>query len=165
VEVAFDEYGLLQIEHWDADAPATAALVAVGTEEAPILFTSAGSTAAGAWQGLVFGGRPHASNRIEHARVSFAGGSIPYIQAHNCSNKGVYSDDQAAIMILGVPAGAFVSSTHIEHSAGFGIDRGWKGKAFDFLDTNTFEDIAWCLQSEPLPLSGGCPAAPECVMD
>jgi hypothetical protein len=160
VELAFKADGMLELEHFTGVFPASGALVAVGTPEAPIVFTSADSTTAGAWVGLVFGGTPQATNRIEHAVVSYAGG-VNGTQGFNCSDIE-NGRDQAAIIVLGVPAGAFVQSTHIAHSAGFGIDRGWDGAEIDFVTNNTFEDIAWCLQSAPHGANHGCPTNPEC---
>jgi len=160
VELAFKGEGVLEVEHFTGEFPASGALVAVGTPEAPIRFTSADSAAPGAWVGLFFGGTPQASNRIEHAVVEYAGG-VNGAQGFNCSDIE-NGRDQGAIMVLGVPAGAFVQSTHIAHSAGFGIDRGWDGGDIDFVTPNTFEDIAWCLQSAPHSADHSCPADPPC---
>ena len=66
------------------------------------------------------------------------------------------------MLILGLPSTAFITQTTISHSGGDAIERGWHGAATDFLATNTFEDIAWCQQSFPQPLTGACPDPAPC---
>lgn len=163
VEMAFQDGGILEIEPYTSDLPSSGALIAVGTADNPIVFTSAGSATAGAWVGISFASVPDPSNRIEHARVEFAGG-LDGTQGFNCSEVGE-GRDQAGILILGPPAGPFVQSTTISDSAGHGIDRGWKGAGVDFLTSNTFTNIAWCHQSAPHNPNNSCPADTECVMD
>lgn len=162
VELAFKANGILQLENFTGEFPASGALVAVGTPDAPIRFTSADSTTPGAWVGLYFGGTPAPNNRLEHAVIEYAGG-VNGTQGFNC-NSVQNGRDQAAVIILGVPSGAFVQSTHIAHSAGFGVDRGWDGPEIDFITPNTFEDVAWCVQSAPHDDNHGCPVPnPACV--
>lgn len=160
VELAFKAGGMLELEHFTGDFPASGALVAVGTADAPVRFTSSDSAAPGAWVGLFFGGVPDASNRIENAVIEYAGGETG-AQGFNCSDIQ-NGRDQGAVLILGVPAGAFVKATHIAHSAGFGVDRGWDGGEIDFVGPNTFDDVAWCLQSAPHDPDHSCPANPPC---
>ena len=50
----------------------------------------------------------------------------------------------------------------IADSAGDGIERGWSGPPIDFLATNTFQNVAYCKQSYPLPQSGACPSPVPC---
>jgi hypothetical protein len=160
VELAFKAGGMLEIEHFTGEFPASGALFAVGTAAAPIVFTSAESTTAGAWVGVVFGGTPQPTSRIEHAVVEYAGG-VNGTQGFNCSDIE-NGRDQGGILVLGLPARAFVQSTHIAHSAGFGIDRGWDGAEIDLVTGNTFENIAWCLQSAPHDSDHSCPSNPPC---
>lgn len=62
----------------------------------------------------------------------------------------------------GRPAGAFVTNTAIEDSAGDGITRGWTGEPLDFLPTNTFARVARCNQTFLKPAQGVCPSPTEC---
>jgi hypothetical protein len=160
VELAFAAGGILEIENFTGVFPASGAIVAIGTEDEPVRFTSADSTDPGAWIGLYFGGVPDPSNRIENAVIEYAGG-VNGTQGFNCADVE-NGRDQAAVIILGVPTGAFVQSTLIKDSAGFGIDRGWDGPEIDFVEGNDFEGIAWCLQSPPHNSDHSCPTDPPC---
>lgn len=145
--------------HSDAGA-STGAIVAVGTAQKPIVFTSAAaSPAPGDWVGLNFDAW-EAADRLEHVVVEYAGGWTGYRGFHCDQNGGNNEEDQGAILVFSEPASSFLKNSTIAHSAFFGVDRGWKGAAVDFMDTNTFTDVAKCKQSEPL--ADTCPANPGC---
>jgi hypothetical protein len=169
VVLRFGPGASLRVETFQGDSPAKGALVAVGTAARPIVFTSsAAAPAAGDWLGIWFGGRADARNRIEHARIEYAGGSS-VTGSSSClypgPDGGTPLVNDAALRILGAapPAGGvFVQSTTIVSSAGHGIDRGWRAEAgvdLDFLPSNTFTDIARCHQSFARPANNTCPLA------
>jgi hypothetical protein len=147
--------GVIHVQRGTGDSPARGALVANGTADEPIVFTSAeASPAAGDWYGIWFGQVPAAGNRVTHARVEYAGGNSG--SGSSACNPG-YND--AAIRIFGVPGGAFVTNTTIAHSAGHGIDRGWASdQKPSFVPTNTFESVAGCRESHPRDSNGACPS-------
>ncbi|MCA9668424.1 MAG: hypothetical protein KC503_22690 [Myxococcales bacterium] len=166
VHIRFGKGGMFAIEFATGTNPATGAVVAEGTASAPIVFTSAERTpAAGDWVGLRFGLKPDARNKLDHVRVEYAGGQTG-IDNFSCDNPARPSSsagrNEAAILILGEPAGAFVTNSTIADSAGDGIERGWSGPPIDFLATNTFQNVAYCKQSYPLPQSGACPSPVPC---
>lgn len=142
----------------DANEP-TGALAAEGTAAAPIVFTSAEATpAAGDWPGIHFAGRPDARNKISNATISYAGGTSG-ISSFGCPSPPAkdFSNTGAVIIYGDKPAGAFVTNTRIENSAGDGIVRGWTGDEIDFIASNTFTGIAHCNQTSPKPTTGTCP--------
>ncbi|MBL8915472.1 MAG: right-handed parallel beta-helix repeat-containing protein [Archangium sp.] len=157
--IKFERGATMQLEPSTGTNASTAALVAVGTASAPIVFTSAeAAPAAGNWVGLWFGQTPSALNRIDYATVEFAGGTTG-TQGFSCNMPG---RDEAAILILGEPASGFVTNTTIRSSARHGIDRGWRGAVIDFMATNTFENVAGCKQTYPHDTNNGCPMNPPC---
>ncbi|OJY23786.1 MAG: hypothetical protein BGO98_17740 [Myxococcales bacterium 68-20] len=164
VTVRFAKGSRLAMDAYKTDKPATGALRAVGTEAQPIVFTSAEATPApGNWVGLTFKGTPDANNRIEHAKIAYAGGDSG-ISSYDCPNpdKASFSNYGAIIVYGGRPASAFVTHTSFEQSAGDGIVRGWTGEVVDFLPTNSFAGMALCNQSYPKPVSTTCPNPPPC---
>ncbi|WAS99332.1 hypothetical protein [Nannocystis punicea] len=159
VKIEFLPGTALEIEHWTSDVePATGALVAVGTAEQPIVFTSAAETPApGDWIGLWYGSVPAAHNRLEHARVEYAGGECGCV-GFTCAE----ADEASILFVEGMPASAFIQNTAIAHSAGNGISRGWQGGGPDFSASNTFEDIAGCEQTVPRDENNACPEGDGC---
>ena len=161
VELRFQQGGVLTVQHLSADLPATGALVAIGTEDAPIIFTSAAeSPAAGDWLGVHFGGVLDPIDRMEHVRVEYAGGA-----STTGSNSCPYEGDtinEAAIRIFGVPPGDFITDTEIVASAAHGIDRGWRDDFIvDLVPSNSF-DINGCTQTWPRTEDGSCPDPVPC---
>jgi hypothetical protein len=141
--------------------PARGALVAVGTAEQPIVFTSVTSIA-GAWRGLVFGNKPSPKNRLEHVRIEFAGGRS-LANSYHCDPAGGFSkDEDAAFTVFGQPSSAFLKDSVIADSAGLGVNRAYNGDPVDFLPTNQFLRVAGCKQSTPRSPSGSCPASVPC---
>jgi hypothetical protein len=162
VVLRFKKGAILEIEHFSGTNPATGALIAIGTAEKPIVFTSAeAAPAAGDWLGIDFGEIPNPNGRIDFARVEYAGGkstsgSDACIGATNTNN-------DAAIRIFGPPASQFITNTIILESAAHGIDRGYRSDTkIDFLPTNTFTNVALCKQSYPKDANGGCPTTIPC---
>lgn len=170
VELQFGADGGLHVDYGSYAGVASAALVAVGTPDAPIVFTSSSPTPApGDWYGVYFWNQPDPRDAITHARVEFAGG-VSQIGSGACTTDGIGTHD-AAIRLLGTggqiqpdaPSGQLVTHTQIVSSAGGGIDRGWFGDEIDYLDTNEFTDVAQCLQSFPHPIAPGvCPDPAPC---
>ncbi len=127
-------------------------LIADGTAEQPIVLTSAGTTpAAGDWQGLTFSHLVDPHSSVSNAVIEYAGGeSTTTGVCESSAGSGNRDADCAVILFLesdGAPAGAFVSSTRIAHSAGCGFYRNWQVTDVDFVSGNTFEDVAGCLQT------------------
>lgn len=160
-----DRSSVIEVSSGTGARPAKGALKIVGTAQKPVTLTSSEATPQkGDWVGIVFGNVPDPSNTIDHARIEYTGGDTG-IRGFSCGTPG--HDDvisnEGAILILGQPAKAFVTNTTIAHSLKNGIERGWTlGQDYDFMATNTFEDIDWCKQTKPKPQTGSCPTPPLC---
>lgn len=141
----------------------TGTLVAVGTADKPIVFTSAAPMpSAGAWRGVVFAASASFGSRIEHARIEFAGGPSAANSFH-CMPDGTLSrDEDAALTLFGQPASAFLKTSTIADSAGVGVNLGYNGTFVDFAPTNTFTRVAKCKVSYPRDAMGNCPATVPC---
>ncbi|HWB78256.1 MAG TPA: hypothetical protein VG755_24995 [Nannocystaceae bacterium] len=157
-ELHFAKDGVLHVDYGSYPGVGDGVLVAVGTPDNPIVFTSvATSPAPGDWYGIYFWNQPDPRNAIAHARVEFAGG-VSQLGSGACTTDGIDNHD-AAIRFLGTggqlmpdsPSGQIVTDTRIVSSAGSGIDRGWFGAPIDYLDSNEFVDVAQCQQSYPHP--------------
>lgn len=159
VVLRFHPGTVFEVEHWTSDVdPATAAVVALGTADKPIVFTSAAdSPAPGDWVGLWFGSVPAAHNRIDHAVLEYAGGECGCV-GFTCTG----ADEGSVLFVEGVPADAFITNTTIRHGAGHGFTRGWLGGGPDFTATNTFDDIAGCQQTMPRDLVPDCGQSNGC---
>lgn len=162
VELQFRAGGVLRIDPDSAEEPASGALVAQGTEDAPILFTSAEeSPAAGDWLGLVFGGELDPQTRLDNVQVEYAGGEASS-GSNSCPYPGGDGINEASIRILGVPPGQFITRTTIAAGANHGIDRGWRDDlVVDFLPENSF-DVAGCRQTVSRLDNGVCPDPVPC---
>jgi hypothetical protein len=162
VTIEFKKGGVFNVAVYQSDNPANAALVAVGTSDKKITFTSAEATpAAGDWLGIWFGDQPLASNRMDNTVVRYAGG-LSSSGSSSCPYPASGRSD-AAIRIFGGPASQFITNTLIADSGWFGIDRGWrKDNVTDFLPTNTFTNVANCRESYPKSAAGACPATVPC---
>jgi hypothetical protein len=150
---------VMLVQRFVGDNAAQGALVVNGTAAKPVVFTSAEATpAAGDWLGIWFGEVPAPNDKIDYARIEYAGGlSSSGSDACNTGN------NDAAIRIFNLPSGAFVTNTTIQDSAGHGIDRGWRNDSKpDFLPTNTFTNVAKCKESYPKDTNGGCPTTVPC---
>jgi hypothetical protein len=162
VTIRFKKGGVLHVASATSNNPAKAALIAVGTEDKKITFTSAEATpAAGDWLGITFGDQPLATDKIDHAIVEYAGGASS-VGSNACPYPSITRVD-AAIRIFGAPASGFVTNTTIADSGFYGIDRGWQGDAvIDFVATNTFTNVPQCKQTYPKPTTGTCPTPVPC---
>jgi hypothetical protein len=160
VTVAFDDFVATGILVGSSDAR-QGNLVADGTAEAPILFTSASAAAApGAWQGIYFRYYSTSAPRISHARFEYAGGDSGYV-GYGCSE----SANDAAIVIEGQgeddvgPEQVFVTDCEFDAiGGGTVIVSGWSGAASpDFSAGNSFgADTPACHVSQPhRPLDEG----------
>src|SRR5262249_4363533 len=156
--VGFGSGGALEIDFGVADVPARGALAAVGTEDRPIVFTSASDLPlAGDWLGIYFAGTPDDRDRLDFVRVEYAGGTRRRGSA-SCSDGSGSPNDAAIRFQYGVPRPGLVTHTTVVSSAAHGIDRGWVGDPIDLLPTNDFQGVARCSQSYPRPSAGGCPS-------
>jgi hypothetical protein len=164
VTIQFPPGGTLNIDPATATTAAHGALIAIGTADRPIVFTSDRPTpAAGDWLGIGFSGAVDPATALQHVRVEFAGG--PGTGSNSCPYPGRVGQNDAAIRIFGTagPGARFIADTEIRASARDGIDRGWRDDVTtDFLASNTFTAVAGCKQSTPRTLAGGCPATPPC---
>jgi hypothetical protein len=167
VTLRFGAGGALRVEPSVGTNDATGALVALGTVDAPIVFTSAAATpAAGDWLGVRFGQRVAVQTFMRYVRVEYAGGG-----GSSGSDSCLYppqpqtGPNDAAIRILGgaEPLSVFIDNTTIFASAKHGIDRGFRSDTKpDFSPTNTFTQVAGCRQTWPRDLNGACPDPPPC---
>ncbi len=154
----------LFVERASTTQPARGALRALGTADKPVVFTSAEATpAAGDWVGIHFRGVPSSKNKIDFARVEYAGGATGTLN-FSCGTPmaPVPNKNEAAIAIFGPPASAFVTNTVILKSNTNAFERGWTGAPVEFLATNTFTDIKYCRQTFPRPATGACPDPAPC---
>lgn len=143
---------------------ASSTLIAAGTADRPIVFTSARATpAAGDWAGIRFDGLGP-RNRLESVQVRYAGGSCQ-CSGFGCNYLQGSFDVSSAILVFNEPAAPFIAHSRIEDSAGHGILRGWNGSSsVDFLSTNVFARVAGCTQTTPRDIDGRCPDSPPCPM-
>ncbi len=141
---------------------ASGRVVAVGTAEKPIVFTAAGKTGPGAWEGITFNGPVAAGNRLEHVRIELAGGHGGD-NGFGCPPKelGAVATD-GALKIFEQPPEQFLKSSTITSSSSFGVFRAWKGAEVDFLPGNTFEGVAYCNQVLNASPTGSCPTDVPC---
>lgn len=155
VTLRFEKTGLLEVEHYDTDAPATGALVARGTAAAPIVFTSAApSPAAGDWIGVSLASHLDATDALDHVRIEYAGMVTTTIGGCPLNTAG-----QASLLIMGyAPAQSILTNSEIVSSGKDGVFREWIGAPIDFTTTNTFTDVPHCKQTNPETAQGVCPA-------
>lgn len=141
-----------EIEHWSNDQPATGAVIAEGTAEAPIVFTSAAaSPQPGDWQGLWFGGVALSENSFQHVRLEYTGADCGCILI-GCSDIPGY---EGAAIFSQQPPRAFFQDSVIAHGSANGVVLGYRGTVVDMTEGLTFEDLAGCPQTAPHP--GTCP--------
>ncbi len=162
VTLRFKRGGAVFVQVAQNNLPATGALVAQGTLQGPIRFTSAESApAAGDWLGVHFNGRVNPSTRLDHVQVEYAGGQTSFVGS-SCR----YPDNinnAAAIRVFVEPGSAFVTNTTVVASARHGIDRGWSGpSSVSFLGSNDLSGAASCRETFPTPNGAPCPSPPPC---
>ncbi len=140
-------------------------LVARGTAEKPIVFTSQNKTpAAGDWMGIYVESGITSSAAIDHAVVEFAGGEST--STGTCvSTVGASNYDADCSVVLwfdAAPPRSFITNTTIRNGKGCGVYRAWKGADVDFTATNTFTALTGCTQSNVQSTSGACDTAGAC---
>lgn len=147
-----------EAEHWTNDEPATGAIVAEGTAEQPIVFTSGEATPQpGDWQGLWFGGVALAENSFRHVRLEYTGADCGCILI-GCSDIPGY---EGAAIFSQQPPRAFFEDTVVAHGSANGVVLGYRGDVVDMAGGITFEDLEGCPQTAPHP--GSCPSPlPAC---
>lgn len=161
LDFAKSEPAGIYVDPGSTASPGKGALVAVGTAEQPIVFTSSAKVA-GAWRGLVFGNVPSSKNRLEYVRIEYAGG-VSRANSFHCDPDGSFSkNEDAALAVFGAPPAAFLKNSTISDSAGVGVNLAYSGTAVDFMPTNTFTRIATCKQSTPRGPTGACPSTVAC---
>lgn len=141
-------------------------LVAKGTAEAPIVFTSAkDAPAPGDWMGLSFQYYETTGSEIDHAIFEYAGAESS-TSSYGCGPK----DNDATLLVIGArPDRSFVTNSTFRFGAGgTGIVSGWVSDEDgpDFKATNTFENMPPCAVSVPQKATGGCGPAttePQCL--
>jgi hypothetical protein len=145
-------------EHYTGEFTASGAIVAEGTAEAPIVFTSGADTpAAGDWQGLWFGGVARDDNSFKHVRIEYSGAWCGCILS-TCSD---LEQHEGAIIFSQQPPRAFFEDTVVSHGAANGVVLGYLGDRVDVAAGITFEDIGGCNQT--LPAAPSCPSPkPAC---
>ncbi|NUP05439.1 MAG: hypothetical protein HOW73_05190 [Polyangiaceae bacterium] len=141
-----------EVEHYTGPEAASGVLIAEGTAEDPIVFTSAAATpAAGDWQGLAFGGIPSANNSLKHVRIEYTGADCGCIFV-SCSAIDQY---EGAVVFSQQPPSAFIQDSVIAHGSSHGVVLGYLGDRVDFKPGITFEDMGGCDQT--LPSGESCP--------
>ena len=160
VTMRFKKGGAFHIAFATTTDPARGSLVAVGTPDRKITFTSdEAAPAAGDWIGLRFGDVPTATNKLDYVVVEHAG-QMSTSGSNSCTDNNEIQND-AAIRFYGPPPSQFVTNTIILGSPTNGIDRGYRsGTKLDFLATNTFTNVALCNQTFPKDDNGACPPDP-----
>jgi hypothetical protein len=159
VQMRFKKGGVLRVAVAHSTSPARGSLVAVGTPDKPIVFTSdEAAPAAGDWLGVWFGDVPTSTNRLDYVRVEYAGGTSSS-GSGSCPDNAEGNND-AAIRIFGYPPSQFITNTTILESKTNGIDRGWRSDLalVEFLPANTFTNVALCNQTLAPNASNVCPA-------
>lgn len=153
VRVEFHPGAALEVEHYTGPFTASGVLVAEGTAEEPIVFTSAAAApAAGDWQGLSYGGIARAENSLKHVRIEYSGADCGCIYV-SCNAVDQF---EGAIIFSQEPARAFIEDTVIAHAASHGVVLGYAGALIDFSEGVTYDDVAGCKQTLPVE-DGTCP--------
>ena len=160
VVVRFQKGGYLQIENFLGDTmPASGALIARGTADKPIKFTSAeAAPAVGDWVGLTLGGKPDPRTVADHIVVEYAG-----LKTTGGTLSCEPGQRQHAIHLRGQPASAFITNSTIAHSTA-GFNSGWRGSPVDFSATNTFTDVPGCKLTNPPDANNNCTGRPTCAV-
>lgn len=154
VELRFAKGSGIDVQTHTSDDPSTAALRVLGTREHPVVMTSAAANPQpGDWRGIWYGGVPRAENRIENARIEYAGGPCSCI-LNTCSE---ISRHDGAIVFTAEPPSAFVRDTAFRAIAGHGVTQGFDGRFVDFRPTNAFEGLTGCAQTRPRNIDTSCP--------
>jgi hypothetical protein len=139
-------------------------LIAHGTEDAPIVLTSAEEPPApGDWAGIEWHGGPPDGNVMRYVHVEYAGGDSG-TQGFGC---GEPDNDAALIFRNWRPDDVFIEASTFSDSAGGGIVSGWnsddEGPNFS---GNSFTGISnGCDVSRWADADGSCPEDPPICFD
>jgi hypothetical protein len=157
--------GLLQVD--PGGTPSRGVLVARGTAEKPIVFTSdAAAPMAGDWLGIWMGG-DDGRNVLDHVRIEFAGKLVGNSGSNSCQSvqQGVTTNG-GAIRVYHAPPSTLVSNTEFVASETNAIDRGWRDNSQpSFIGAgtgNTFTGIGQCKETMPRDANGACPVQLPC---
>jgi hypothetical protein len=159
VTIRFKKGGYFEVEEFAGKDPASGALIAKGTSDQHIIFTSAeASPAPGDWIGIIFGGLTDPTTALDNVEVQYAGmartgGSL------SCAP----GPAQAAINIFGQPPAEFVTNSTISHSTA-GFNSGWSGSQIDFTALNLFDDVPGCKLTNPPDGNNNCAGRPPCAV-
>jgi hypothetical protein len=158
VKLAFRANGVIATK---ADQGTTGVLVAKGTAEKPIVFTSASPTpTAGDWQGIVFSEAADPANALDHVEVRYAGGPSGANGFHCDPDGGFGKSEDALVTIFAEPGAPFITNSVLSNSKGAGINLAYTGAVVDMKPTNTFELLNGCKLTRPRPKTGQCPVLP-----
>lgn len=139
-------------------------LDARGSADAPIVLTSASaSPASGDWMGVLFDGPVADDTALDQLEIAYAGADVLLPMWAHCVASDVDDHTEAAALTFShEPAPETVGTASIHHSAAHGINRAWTGDAIDLAASVTFEAIAGCPQTLPIPEGGACPQDAAC---
>ena len=154
VVMKFEPGTAFMVQLFTTEEPSSGVVKAQGTEDKPIVFTSASPTPkAGDWRGLWFGGIPNEGNVFDHVRIEYAGYDCS-CALNTCSN---ISEHEGAVIFTMQPPSAFITNSVFKEIAGHGITEGFDGTLVNFRPTNTFEGVTGCVQTMPRHPSTSCP--------
>ena len=158
--IEFAAGSAFEVEHYTGEFMASGIVVARGTADAPITFTSAAADPQpGDWIGLWFGGIVQPATRLEHVRIEYTGADCGCILL-TCSDIDQF--EGAVIVSQPPPSEPFITDSVIAHGGAHGFVLGYDGGAVDFRSANTFEDMAGCPMTQPR--DGACPdPRPSCM--
>lgn len=148
---------------------ASGELIVEGTAEAPVTFTSdQPQPRAGDWRGLMFGATPGPATKLDHVVIAYAGSENTQTSGYSCGTPPSSSPGGikgALSFAANKPVTRqILTNSLVKDSGSNGIDRGWTGDEVDYLATNTFSHVAYCLQTSPRPKVGQCPDPAPCPM-
>lgn len=136
-----------------------AGLVAQGTAERPVVFTSgADEPQAGDWQGILFNHSDAATdNLLEHVVVAYAGGEC-LCTYNTCVAGAQANESEGAIRIVRwIPESSFFRAVQLVESASHGVVRGWSADTgASFVDDVTAEGLAGCVETSHKDSSNSC---------
>lgn len=115
-------------------------LIADGTQDAPITFTSGASTpAAGAWSGVTWDDAPSVGNVMNYVTLEYGGGESG-ANGFGCGP----GDNDSLLFLAWEPQEAFIQNCTFRESASGAIVSAWQSDAAgpDLSSPNTFEAIA-----------------------
>ncbi|HWB75000.1 MAG TPA: hypothetical protein VG755_08585, partial [Nannocystaceae bacterium] len=139
-------------------------LDARGSADAPIVLTSASANpGSGDWIGVLFDGPAADATALDHLEIGYAGADVLVATWAHCVASDVDDQTEAAALIFSEePAAGVLGVASIHHSSAHGINRAWTGGATDLAASVTFEAIAGCPQTQPVPEAGECPPDTTC---